>query len=189
MKATGKRLVLSGLLPAKLFWNPLERDPVTILEYANVLDITRAWKVKSFRCWLKSNVADMGFAGDCKLNFRYQLNTDDIPYAPDWFNAGDNRAIAWGTTAYDCLQDGIKAGPPFTGAGAQLTNEEVFFQPDHIVQNKLVIGYTGIGPQAIVEAASNSYELNYIIELEEWDITPTESIFHNIKSKAQDLSN
>ena len=61
--------------------------------------------------------------------------------------------------------------------------------PDHIIQNKLIIGYTAVGPQAVVEAAQNKYELNYIVELEEWDITPVESIFHNIKSKAQDLSN
>ena len=188
MKATGKTLVLSGLLPSKLFGSAVFRDPVTILEYANVLDISRAWKVKSFRCWLKSTVAEMNFLHDCKLAFRYQLNTDDIPNSPDWFNAGDNRAIAWGTTAYDCIGEGIK-NLAYSGAGTQLLNEEIFLQPDHIVQNKLVIGYQGVGPQLVVEAAANQYQLNYIIELEEWDITPTESIFHNIKSKAQDLSN
>ena len=92
MKRTGKTLTLSGLLPAKLFGSQIFRDPVTILEYSNVLDITRAWKVKDVRCFLKSNALELGFLEDCLINVRYQMNTDDIPNSNDWYNAGANRS-------------------------------------------------------------------------------------------------
>jgi hypothetical protein len=39
-----------------------------------------------------------------------------------------------------------------------------------------------------LEAAAG-YTLNYVVNLEEVEITPIESIVYNIKSKAQDLAN
>jgi hypothetical protein len=58
---------------------------------------------------------------------------------------------------------------------------------DHVVQNKLTIS-AGASGNAQLEAITTGYTLNYIVNLEEYDITPVESIIFNIKSKAQDLS-
>ena len=67
-----------------------------------------------------------------------------------------------------------------------LINSDYWLMPDHIVQNKLTIGAYAGGPSTVESLAG--YSLNYIVNLEEWDITPIESIVFNIKSKAQDLS-
>ena len=44
MKKTGKTLTLSGQMPKRQFGMEMFRNPHTILEYSNVLDINRAWK-------------------------------------------------------------------------------------------------------------------------------------------------
>lgn len=189
MKRTNRTMTLAGTTPRKLFGSQLFRDPITILEYSNVLDINKAWRIKSMRCWIKDTLQEMSIPSDCNINIRYQLNTDDIPYSGDWFNAGDNRAICFGTTAYSLNGYAWKPAGAFSGSGVALLNEEVFIKPEHIIQNKLTLGYMGIGPQDVVESASTvGYSLNYLVELEEWDITPVESIIFNIKAKAQDLS-
>ncbi len=53
MKGTGKTLTLSGTLPPKLFYSQLFRDPHPVLEYSNVLDLTKAWKIKEVKCRLQ----------------------------------------------------------------------------------------------------------------------------------------
>lgn len=186
MKKTGKTLTLSGTLPKRLFGEQLFRNPHTILEYSNVLDITKAWKVKDFKVWILENDKDLGglttgtqFALDC------QLSTDNIPNNADWNNAGDNRAIGWGTLSY-FLGDGQYKPQSFTGFSRMLMNSEYWMHPDHLVQNKLTIS-SYAGGNSEVEGLTG-YTLNYIVYLEEYDISPVESIVFNIKSKAQDLS-
>jgi len=68
-----------------------------------------------------------------------------------------------------------------------LLNSEYFMHPDHLVQNKLTISAQGTGGNSVIEGLTG-YTLNYIVYLEEYDITPSESIIFNIKGKAQDLS-
>jgi len=58
--------------------------------------------------------------------------------------------------------------------------------PDHIIQNKLTISAYSGGSSGV--EGLDGYTLNYIVYLEEYDITPSESIIYNIKGKAQDLS-
>ena len=185
MKRTGKTLTLSGTLPQKLFYSQLFRDPHPILEYSNVLDLTKAWKIKEVKCWLKSSVDEMGLAADSNINFRYTLATDDIASDQDWYAAGDNRAIAWGTVGYDCTQSGTGKETSFTGAGTTQRTNAVYLREDHVIQNRLLIGYEGIGPQSVVEGATIFYELNYLVELEEYVITPVESIIFGIKAIGQ----
>jgi len=190
MKRTNRTMTLAGTTPEIVFTSEMHRQPLTILEYSNVLDISKAWRVKNFRVWIKSSQMEMDLLEDCLLNLKYQLNTDDMDTG--WFNIGDNRTIGMGTTAYNVSGYGYNPSKTvtlgFTGAGVQLMNEEVFMKAEHVVQNKLVLGVQVIGPQAVVEAHSNTYTCNYLVELEEYDITPTESIIFNIKAKGQDLS-
>jgi hypothetical protein len=102
MKKTGKTLTLSGQLRKRLFLEQLFRDPKTILEYSNVLDINKAWKVKDFRCWIQETGTELGgITENATFGIDVQLSTDDIPNSGDWNNAGDNRAIGWGTLSYN----------------------------------------------------------------------------------------
>tara|TARA_R100001463_G_scaffold9795_1_gene29206 strand:+ start:123 stop:677 length:555 start_codon:yes stop_codon:yes gene_type:complete len=183
MKKTGKTLTLSGQMPKRDFGAQLYRDPHTILEYANVLDINKAWKVKDFRVWIMES--NFGQTADAYFTVDTQLSTDDIPNLGDWNNAGDNRAIGWGTLAYNC---NAMTSKPQSAAGfpRSLENSEYFMHPDHLIQNKLTISAHAFGDQSTLE--QKQYTLNYIVYLEEYDITPTESIIFNIKGKAQDLS-
>jgi hypothetical protein len=183
MKKTGKTLTLSGQMPKRAFMQQLFRDPHTILEYSNVLDINKAWKVKDFRCWIQES--SFGQTADAYITVDTQLSTDDIPNANDWNNAGENRAIGWGTLAYNCNAMTSKPQSP-AGTPRSLENSEYFMHPDHLIQNKLTISAHAFGDQSTLE--NKEYTLNYIVYLEEYDISPTESIIFNIKSKAQDLS-
>ena len=188
MKKTGKTLTLSGQMPPRLFGEQLFRNPHTILEYANVLDINKAWKVKDFKCWIQETGNELAKPSttECGVfGMDVQLSTDDIPYSKDWNNAGDNRAIGWGTLSY-YLTNGVYKPQSFSGFSRMLMHSEYFMHPDHLVQNKLTISAAALG-NSIIENL-NRYTLNYIVYLEEYDITPIESIVFNIKGKAQDLS-
>lgn len=187
MKRTGKTLTLSGQMPKRPFSQQLFRDPHTVLEYANVLDINRAWKVKKFSTWIQETATEMGaFTSPFTFGLDVQLSTDEIPVANDWNNAGDNRAIGWGTLSYDVEDSSSKNVALFTGGQRRLMYSEYWLHPDNIVQNKLTISAQSTGGNAVVESL-DGYTLNYIIELEEVEITPVESIVFNIKSQGQSL--
>jgi len=186
MKLTGKTLTLSGQLPRREFQKPLDRDPHTILEYSNVLDISKAWRVKDFSCWIAETANQMGLTKEAAIGLDVQLSTDDIAVPTDWNNAGDNRAVGWGTLSYYVTQANVKPTTPQAGHTRMLMNSEYWLMPDHVIQNKLTI--SGQAPGSSDLEASSGYVLNYIVNLEELDITPSESIIFNIKSKAQDLS-
>ena len=187
MKKTGKTLTLSGQMPKRQFGMEMFRNPHTILEYSNVLDINRAWKVKDFRVWIQENDKDLGaLTTGAQFGLDTQLSTDIIPNGKDWNNAGENRALGWGTLVY-YLGDGQYKPQSFTGFSRMLMNSEYFMHPDHLVQNKLTISAYA-GGNGDVEGLTG-YTLNYIVYLEEYDISPVESIVFNIKSKAQDLAN
>ena len=187
MKKTGKTLTLSGQMPQRQFGELLFRDPKTILEYSNVLDINKAWKVKDFRCWIQGTCNDMGINKEACTGLDVQLSTDNIPNSGDWNNATENRAIGWGTLSYWFTQSNIKVSTPQAGLARMLMNSEYWMHPDHLIQNKLTISAQATG-NTDLEAATG-YVLNYIVYLEEYDITPSESIVFNIKGKAQNVSN
>jgi len=182
MKTDQGELVLSGTLDCTIL-NPWDRNVKTILEFTNVLDITRAWRVKDFKVWLKTAPEDIPIANWGNMAIRYQLNTDDMA-RPDFWDAGDNRAIAFGEVAYglNSYNDKQTFGLPTPANLRQYAN---YVQPDHVIQNRLDLAAHVSFP----ESGGLEVELNYIIYLEEITITPTESIVYNIKSKAQDLEN
>ena len=186
MKRTNRTMTLSGQMPKRLFGAGLQRDPYTILEYANVLDISKAWKLLDFKCWIQEDGLELGItAAPYQFGLDVQLATDTIPVASMWNNAGDNRAVGFGTLTY-YVGDGQYKGLPFTGASRMLINSEYFMKDDHVIQNRLDISASAKGSSDV--ESLDGYTLNYIVNLEEVDITPTESIVYNIKSKAQDLS-
>ncbi|AXH78514.1 MAG: hypothetical protein [Circular genetic element sp.] len=187
MKSTGRTMTLSGQMPKRLFGAGLHRDPYTILEYANVLDISKAWKLLDFKCWIQEDSQNLGaFAEPFQFGLDVQLATDVIPDEPMWNNAGDNRAVGFGTLTYYVGDGQYKPAISFTGASRMLMHESYWMKDDHVIQNRLDISAAAKGNNTV--ESLEGYTLNYIVNLEEIDITATESIVYNIKSKAQDLS-
>lgn len=185
MKDTSKTMTLAGTIYQTQFNRSMLNE--TILEYTNVLDIGRAWKVKSFDCWIASDVDSMVFVQNCLIDFRFSLATDEVGNAADYWKAGDNRLIGFKEVAYACAEDYYKPIAAYSGAPTQNLNVETYMKPNHIIQNRLDIAFSGTGSHSIHESAY--FDFNYIIELEEVTVTPTESIVFNIKSAAQDLEN
>ena len=188
MKRTNRTMTLSGMMEGGQMGGDMHRFTKVILEYSNVLDINRAWRVKDFKFWLASNVNEIGFTDDAIFNLDVQLSTDEMtgPIRDGYWNAGDNRAIGWGFKTYSAYNYPYKhAG--YTPAGICCRFTEEILTEDHIIQNYLQIAASVKGGGVGTE--NKPYNVNYIVELEEWDITPVESIVFNIKSKAQDIEN
>jgi|TARA_B110000263_G_C15294604_1_gene504975 hypothetical protein len=183
MKDTKKTMVLAGTEYQIQFNRAM--TPFNILEYSNVLDITRAWKVKTFECWLSCKYSDMAINTDVLLDLRFALATDDVPDPADYWRAGDNRIIGFKEVAYN-MQERTYKGAAYTGAPTQNINVETYMKPDHIIQTRLDIATQGTSSDFL---EYSYYDFNYIIELEEVTITPNESIIFNIKGRAQDLAN
>jgi len=187
MKKTGRTLTLSGQMPKRPFPFLLNRNPHTVLEYANVLDINRAWKVRKFSTWIQETALEMGaYSNPFTFGLDVQLSTDEIPTPKDWNNAGDNRAIGWGTLSYDVEDSSSKNVGNFTSGQRRLMYSEYWLHPDNIIQNKLTISSQSTGGNPTVEGL-DGYTLNYLIELEEVEISPVESIVFNIKGQGQSL--
>lgn len=186
MKRTGKTLTLSGQLATRMFGVDIGTDPTTILEYGNVLDINKAWKVVSYRCWIQErDGAALGLTDESMPVLYTQLNTDYVrPSVSGWYNAEINRSIAYSNTLYNCTVPSYRSGV-YSNSGVGIQNQTYFIQPEHIIQNNLILGSQMQGGGS---AENASYTLNYIIYLEEYDISATESIIFNVKSKGQDLS-
>ena len=184
MKRTGKTLTLSGQLAKRTAGTDIGIDPTTILEYGNVLDINKAWKVVSYRVWLQERTgADLGLTDEAMPTLYTQLNTDYVQ-RPVWYNAEINRSIAYSNTLYNCTGPAYKAGV-FSNSGVGIQNQSYFIEPEHIVQNTLILGAQLQGSGSSENA---TYTVNYIVYLEEYDISANESIIFNVKSKGQDLS-
>jgi hypothetical protein len=183
MKDTRKRLTLRGSIDVTVNAGfTVNGSP--ILEYANVLDLKKAWKVEGYAVWpvdFRGGVD--AFKGQAALEsfLATDRNIVDTAYVEIVNNAQDNRQFAWGNTLI--ALDG--ASKSQTTATQSVEAEHYWVDPDHLIQDELNI---------YVSATSGSdYEgeikkINYIVYLREVEITPAESIVQNIKGKSQDLS-
>ena len=93
--------------------------------------------------------------------------------------ADDNRLIAWSNQGYHL-------GGKAVGANAMgITGHQVVIDPDHIIQKELNITFRMLGGSTFENLTTMA---NYIVYLEEYQITPTESIVSTIKQSAQSLN-
>lgn len=189
MKRTGKRLTLRGSI-SKDVNAQFSTDGFTILEYANVLDLKKAWKVTGYAVWPVGYRA--GFVADQNAesaSIETFLATDgNINDGGSVFianNARDNRQIAWGNTMVDLGRADRILTTESTKVQA-VTSEHYWIDPEHLVQTDLRL-FCRIGGLSYDEGAFK--EINYIVYLDEMEVTPDESIIQSVKSKAQDLSN
>lgn len=183
MKDTRKRLTLRGSIDVTVNAGfTVNGSP--ILEYANVLDLKKAWKVEGYAVWpvdFRGGVgSDKGHASleSFLATDRNIVDTANVEIAN---NAEDNRQFAWGNTLIN-LDYGTKA---LTTAGQSVENEHYWVDPDHLIQDELNI-YVSAASGDVYEGLVK--KINYIVYLREVEITPAESIVQNIKGKSQDLS-
>jgi len=184
MKETRKRLTLRGSIDVTVNAG-FTVNGTPILEYANVLDLKKAWKVEGYAVWpvdWRGGVG--GYKGHAMLEsfLATDRNIVDTAYVEIVNNAEDNRQFAWGNTLVN-LDYGSKS---LTTAGQSVENEHYWIDPDHLIQDELNI-YVSAGSGDDYEGQVK--KINYIVYLREVEITPAESIVQNIKGKSQDLSN
>lgn len=176
MKSTGKTLTLRGTTES---FNVGSTDfhLENILDYSNVLDINRAWKIRWFEVWpVGLNLGAV--MGRDYVSIESILTTEAMPIAERLNRADDNRMIAWSNTYY-----GGGGDPTSKSAGPYGT--QIVVDPDHVIQKELNIMFRLLGNSSF---EAEEREMNYIVYLEEVDITPTESIMFTIKQSAQSLN-
>ncbi|GAH59780.1 unnamed protein product [marine sediment metagenome] len=185
MKRNDKSMTLRGSVPAVV-----NRDwfQYNILEYSNVLDLSKAWKVIGYSVWptgwregfqaeniLQHTSIESFLATDIGIS---DTATIQILNSPE-----DNRQIAWGNTLMN-----LGSGDKVSGASKvqSVEAEHYWIDPNHIIQDELNL-YLRLGAGNLYEGSIK--QINYIVFLEEYEISDVESIVYNLKGKAQDLSN
>jgi len=185
MKDTKRRLTLRGSIDAVVNAG-FTQNGESILEYANVLDLKKAWKVDGYAVWpVGWRPGFLAEATTQSASIESFLATDgnitDSATVTIANNARDNRQIAWGNS-YLSLGSGDKS----TSLKNQtIRDQHYWIDPSHVVQNDLRL-FLRLGASSDYEGQTK--KINYIIYLREVELTPSESIIQNIKSQAQDLS-
>lgn len=175
MKATGRTLTLRGTTEA--YKASTDYHSENILDYANVLDINKAWRLRWFEVWLVESLSLSRPGSGYDLSLESILSTE-LP-TPIVNRADDNRLIAWSNQTYSM-------GGKSTGANSQgIIGQQIVIDPDHIIQKELNISFRLLGG---TEFENTDFNANYIVYLEEIEITPTESIVSTIKQSAQSLN-
>lgn len=181
---TGKELTLRGTITRPLS-GAFSDDGSVILEYANVLDLSKAWKVDGYAVWLQ-DYRDGAQSNDLSsLSIESFLATDgnitDAATVKIANSPVDNRQIGWGNTL-TFLGNADKVNT----TNVQATwAEHYWIDPQHLVQNDLRL-FLRLGGTDVEEG--NLFNVNYIVWLKEVSVTPEESIIQNIKGRSQDLS-
>lgn len=176
MKSTGKTLTLRGT--TALFNTTSDFYLENILDYANVLDIEKGWKIRWFEVWpVGLNLA--ATKGRQMGSIESILTTDSIPIAQRLNRADDNRMIAWSNAGYDF-------GSEPTSKDTGIKGSQIVIDPDHVIQKELNIMFRILGSNTM---EGETHQMNYIVYLEEVKLTPSESIVSTIKQSAQNLEN
>lgn len=158
----------------------------TIFAYESS-DQTRSWRIKEVQCWLNPN-GNTG--GDSRALLNYCLSTDfltppasasagDVNTYSLQYNASDNRGIAWGMMDYQNRD----------GSAADFRVPSFEFQA--IADGRRAINYLILN--VIVNSESSAMParsnfVNYRVLMEEITVTPSESILHQVRGLAQDVS-
>jgi len=175
VKTTGRTLTLRGTTES--FRASTDWYSENILDYANVLDINKAWRLRWFEVWPVESLSLAAPGSGYEVALEAILSTE-LPTTIQ-NRADDNRLIAWSNQAYTL-------GGKAAGANSQgILGHQVVIDPDHIIQKELNISFRMLGGTIFEDS---DVEANYIVYLEEVEITPTESIISTIKQSAQSLN-
>ncbi len=151
-----------------------------IFEYANVLDIGKGWKIDGYRVWIQDYRLDSQSNDLSSCTVESFLSTDTNILGTMQGNCQDNRQIAWGNYTM-----GLGSGDKVNTTRVQGCRDEfIWTDPDHLIQDQLNL-WTRFGASDVIEGTTR--RLNYIVYMRQFEVSPSESIIQNIKSKAQDL--
>ena len=175
MKKTGRTLTLRGT--TEPFLCSTDWYSENILDYANVLDITKAWRLRWFEVWPVESLS-LSSPGTGMETALESIISTELPAALQ-NRADDNRLVAWSNQAYSL-------GGKTQGANAMgILGHQVIIDPDHVIQKELNISFRMLGGSDFENTTTMA---NYIVYLEEVQITATESIVSTIKQSAQSLN-
>jgi len=153
--------------------------PLRIFDYVSP-DRTRGWKVISAHIWPLTTRADTG-STEGKIVTDWALATDDGS-AVDWNHVKDpseNRTFAWGTWAGYLREwsGGDFITPEYAGEPCFLIDPDTFVVKELWIQGACT-----------TESTTNpEREYGYMIVLEEQKISPSLSVFQQIKGMGQDV--
>ena len=156
---------------------------LNIFDYVSP-DRTRAWKVVRAYFWPVDTRADTGSDGNGKYVMTSTLYTDfakqgawDAQIDPE-----DNRAFGFGIWSGYKFENG---GSDFIAAHGSSGIVEYVIDPDTLVSKELHIAFasTAFG------TTNPTRKWAYMIQLEAKKVTPSESLFQQIKGMGQNINN
>lgn len=154
---------------------------LNIFDYVSP-DRTRAWKVSRAYLWPVDIRADTGGDADGKYVLQAVLSTDTRKVM-DWadqIDPNDNRVFAW------ALWNGYKrdnGSSDFIAAHSTDGMVEFVVDPDTLVTKELWIAMSSTCEGTIAP----SREWAYLVVLDEIKISPSQSVFQQVKGMGQDL--
>ena len=155
-------------------------DPVRIFDYVSP-DRTRAWKVVRAVMWPVGIRESVAGDADARYITQSALLTDNLK-GTTWNNICDpteNRGFSWAMWGGYTRENG---GSDFiVGDSSQFA--EYWTDPDTIIVKELWISFANTK-----EGTNNPVrEWGYMIELEEIKVSPSQSVFQQIKGMGQDV--
>jgi len=97
-------------------------------------------------------------------------------------DSSDNREFAWLTNTYQLNQS--RAQTPAVNALIPRDVQKVM-DPDHVVVQEL---YISLGLYASSDHEAVEMDISYLVEIEEFKITPTQTILQIVKGTGQSVS-
>lgn len=156
-------------------------SPIRLFDYVSP-DRTRSWRVTRAYIWPLTIRADTGSDADGKYLAQFALSTDDGLHI-NWTTITDpteNRSFAWASWNGYARENG--ASDFITAEIAPFA--EFIVDPDVLVVKELWISAT-----STKEGTTNpSREWGYMVVLEETKISPSQSVFQQLKGMGQDVS-
>jgi len=145
-------------------------------------DLTRGWKVTGFHLWFTDPRVWTGISerGTQLITIFGKLQTDEE--SSGRMDSSDNREFAWLTNTYQLNQS--RAQTPAVNALIPRDVQKVM-DPDHVVVQEL---YISLGLYASSDHEAVEMDISYLVEIEEFKITPTQTILQIVKGTGQSVS-
>lgn len=144
-------------------------------------DRTKAWMIDGAFFWPITTRKEIG-GSDGQYNASMSLSTDQIEItAFDLImDPSDNRTCAWGASGFS-----IRHGGPSDFLAYQSLNRcaELLVDPDVLVSKELHLNFQSTSESS----TSPTREWGYMIVLKERKVTPSQSLFQQIKGMGQDV--
>lgn len=191
----GRRMSLRGQVPLTI-GSTTSYGAAGIHEVFNYESVNRkrAWKVKYAVMWVQEALIGTGGIDQRALlqtalttdGYDQELKVVDGDTARRWERAmgpGDNRTIGWCITDYGS-RDNVNADWVMPHGAATDMGGRLVLDIDRLVTNRLLIATYAINEST----ATLTGALGYYIEMEEMVVSPSESLFQQLKGVGQDAS-